>query len=266
MNATGDIVLAAEGLSLNLGGNTLLDGVALQLRAGEVVGIVGPNGAGKSTLLKTLAGVQAPNAGAVLLDGKPVLAMAPVARARVLAWLEQSPVVHWPLVVEQVVALGRLPHGDNDSARIQAVLARALEATDCSALRTRSFHTLSEGEKVRVHLARVLVGEPRIVLADEPIAALDPWHQLQVLDLLRTEAARGTAVALVLHDLQLAARYCDRLLLLNHGRVVACGTPREVLTDAVLAAIWRVDARFDSATLSLTIHGRASASAQSALA
>jgi iron complex transport system ATP-binding protein len=115
---------------------------------------------------------------------------------------------------------------------------------------------LSEGEKMRAHLARVLAGEPRLILADEPIAALDPWHQLQVLELLRSEAARGTGVVLVLHDLQLAARYCDRLLLLDSGRAAACGTPREVLTAQALATIWRIDASVDSATLRIVINGR----------
>ncbi len=256
MNAQAAIVLSADALTVRAGGATLLDAVGVQLHAGEVLGIVGPNGAGKSTLLKVLAGVQAADAGAVLLYGKPLLAVPGSERARRLAYLEQRPFVHWPLKVAQVAGLGRLPHGDLASAAAQKAIDAALNATDTAALHAREFHTLSEGEKMRVHLARVLAGAPQVVLADEPTAALDPWHQLQVLELLRAEAARGTGIMLVLHDLGLAARFCDRLLLLDRGRCVACGTPREVLTKEALATIWRIDATFDSDTLGLMIHGR----------
>ena len=253
MNATPAILLAATGLRVHADDATLLDAVDLQVPAGAVLGIVGPNGAGKSTLLKVVAGVQVPDAGQVLLDGKALADVPATTRARILAYLEQRPFVHWPLTVAQVVGLGRLAHGDEASAHALQVIESVLGATDCLALRTRAFHTLSEGEKVRVHLARALAGAPRVVLADEPIAALDPWHQLQVLDLLRTEAARGTGIAVVLHDLQLAARYCDRLLVLDRGRVVTHGEPRAVLTPDLLAAVWRIDATVDSATLSINI-------------
>ncbi len=256
MSAQRDLVLSADALVVKAGGATLLDSVGVQLHAGEVLGIVGPNGAGKSTLLKVLAGVQAADAGTVLLEGKPLAAIPASARARTLAWLEQRPFVQWPLTVAQVVGLGRLPHGDLDTTAARHAIAAALAATDTLTLQARTFHTLSEGEKMRVHLARALAGAPRIVLADEPTAALDPWHQLQVLELLRAEAARGTGVMLVLHDLGLAARFCDRLLLLDRGRALACGSPRDVLTTSALASIWRIDARFDSDTLSLVITGR----------
>lgn len=251
-------LLSAAGLTVRAGGVTLLDGVDVQLHAGEVLGIVGPNGAGKSTLLKTLAGVQSADAGAVLFHGKPIADMTAGARARQLAYLEQRPSVYWPLTVRQVVGLGRLPHGSVANAQAHHAIDTALTGTDTAILQTRAFHTLSEGEKMRVHLARVLAGTPTLILADEPTAALDPWHQLQILELLRAEAARGTGILLVLHDLGLAARYCDQLLLLDHGRTVACGAPADVLTAATLAAIWRINATFDSAKLSLVIHGRLS--------
>ena len=266
MSTASNILLAASGLTVTADARALLDGVGLQVQAGEVLGVVGPNGAGKSTLLKLLAGVQAPDAGSVLLLNAPLAAMTPSARARTLGYLEQRPQVHWPLTVAQVAGLARLPYGDFGSNGAQRIVNAALEATDTTALRGRAFHTLSEGEKMRAHLARVLAGEPRLILADEPIAALDPWHQLQVLELLRSEAARGTGVVLVLHDLQLAARYCDRLLLLDNGRTAACGTPREVLTAQTLATIWRIDASVDSATLRIVINGRLPAFAQEASA
>ncbi|HEY0961512.1 MAG TPA: ABC transporter ATP-binding protein [Pseudomonadales bacterium] len=256
MNSAPASVLTADALRLEAGGAILLDGIGVQLHAGEVLGVVGPNGAGKSTLLKVLAGVLQPDHGTVLLDGSPLAASQPLARARKLAWLEQRPHVYWPLQVGQVVALGRLPHGDAGTMHARLAVDAALDATATGNLRTRSFHTLSEGEKVRVHLARVLAGAPRIVLADEPVAALDPWHQLHVLELLRAEAARGTAIALVLHDLQHAARFCERLLVLDGGKARAYGTPAEVLDSDLLAQVWRVDATVDSATLRVTIHGR----------
>ena len=256
MSSTPTSLLCASSLTVEAGGAVLLDAVNVELRAGEVLGIVGPNGAGKSTLMKVLAGVLTPGSGTVLFAGKDLMATPPAARARMLAYLEQRPFVHWPLQVAQVVGLGRLPYADIGSQAAQQATAAALAATATDSLQTRAFHTLSEGEKVRVHLARVLAGTPRAVLADEPVAALDPWHQLQVLELLRAEAMRGTGIALVLHDLQLATRFCDRLLVLDRGRVIAHGSPREVLSDALLAAVWRLDASFDSATLGITIHGR----------
>jgi iron complex transport system ATP-binding protein len=261
MSAPAAMLLNASGLTVTAEARALLDDVSLQLHAGEVLGVVGPNGAGKSTLLKVLSGVQSPNTGSVQLLNAPLAATTPSARARVLAYLEQRPQVHWPLSVAQVAGLARLPHDDFGSPVAERIVQAALDATDTTALRARAFHTLSEGEKMRAHLARVLAGSPRVILADEPIAALDPWHQLQVLELLRGEAARGTGVILVLHDLQLAARFCDRLLLLDSGRTAACGTPRDVLTAESLADIWRIDASVDSATLRIVIHGRRNESA-----
>lgn len=264
MMTRNDTVLEARALAYVADGTTLLSNVDLQLHAGEVLGIVGPNGAGKSTLLKLLAGIEVPSSGQVLLDAAPLHASEKTARE--LGWLEQRPQVQWSLQVEQVVALGRLPHGDADTAHAEQSIAHAFATTATDGLRERAFHSLSEGEKVRVHLARVLAAEPRIVLADEPVAALDPWYQLQVLDLLRAEARRGKAVALVLHDLQLAARYCERLLVLDRGTVKACGPAAETLTESLLADVWRIAASFDSATLALTIHGRLPASTQNATA
>jgi iron complex transport system ATP-binding protein len=249
-------LLLADGLTVRTDGVALIANVDLQLQPGEVLGVIGPNGAGKSTLLKALAGVRAVDSGELLLQGKPLHAWSMNARARLLAYLEQRPSVHWPLKVQQVVGFGRLAHNDLAGSYAQQTVEAALASTATTALRERDFHTLSEGEKMRVHLARLLAGEPRIILVDEPTASLDPWHQLQVLDLLRSAAARGAGVVLVMHDLALAARCCDRLLLMHEGRAVVCGAPRDVLDRTRLAAIWRLDAIFDSATLSLVINGR----------
>lgn len=252
----GPTLLEARKLLLQIGKQRLLDGVDLALHAGELLGVIGPNGAGKSTLLKILAGVQTPDSGMLLLNGQPYSALSPRARARQLAWLEQRPTVQWPLRVEQVVALGRLPHGSLHDSAANTAIAAALHGTDTAEFATRAFHTLSEGEKLRVNLARVLAGSPRVLLADEPVAALDPWHQWQVMELLQNLADVGMGVVVVLHDLTLAARFCDRLLLLDHGNCVATGNAEQVLSRAHLAAVYRIDAELDTSRRQLRIDGR----------
>lgn len=255
MNAASNILLAAKHLALQIDARALLTDVSLQLQAGELLGVVGPNGAGKSTLLKMLAGVRAPDSGTLLLDGKAFDSYPAAQRARMLAYLEQRPSVHWPLSVRQVVALGRLPHGELALHGVAAI-DEAMAYTDTAALQQRSFHTLSEGEKMRVNLARVLATQPRLILADEPTAALDPWHQLQVLELLRKLASEGMGILVVLHDLGLAARFCERLVLLDNGRVISSGSPREVLTREHLAGTYHIDAELLPDTLSLVTRGR----------
>jgi iron complex transport system ATP-binding protein len=221
-----------------------------------MLGVIGPNGAGKSSLLKILAGVRTPDSGELNLGDRRFAAVPSSQRARMLAYLEQRPTVYWPLTVRQVVTLGRLPHGHLHGTKAQLAIAAAVAHTDTAALQERSFNTLSEGEKMRVNLARVLATEPEIILADEPTSALDPWHQLQVLDLLRAQAHQGTGILLVLHDLGLAARYCDRVILLDHGRVVASGSPLDVLSPANLAGTYHIDATLASDTLCLITRGR----------
>jgi len=250
------VLLAASSLTVRREGSTLLDQVDLQVKAGEVLGVIGPNGAGKSTLLKVLAGVLQPDAGSLRLLQQPYAAIAPRSRARLLAYLEQRPHVQWPLSVAQVVALGRLPHSGLPDFGGQQALAAAMAATDTSALALREFNTLSEGEKLRVNLARVLATQPQLILADEPVAALDPWHQLQMLELLRTLAAQGLGIVVVLHDLTLAARYCHRLQLLEQGCTVACGTPAEVLSAGHLARVYRVEAALSEDQRYVLLHGR----------
>jgi iron complex transport system ATP-binding protein len=252
----GEVLLEASGLTVRRGDSTLLDQVNLQIRAGEVLGVIGPNGAGKSTLLKVLAGVLQPDAGTLLLRQQPFSASAARSRARQLAYLEQRPQVQWPLTVAQVVLLGRLPHSSLPDASTRQALTAALAATDTAALAERAFNTLSEGEKLRVHLARVLATQPQLILADEPIAALDPWHQLQVLELLRSLAGQGLGIVVVLHDLTLAARYCQRLQLLDQGRTVAMGTPAEVLSSEHLASVYRVAAALSEDQQHVLLHGR----------
>lgn len=212
--------------------------------AGALTGILGPNGAGKSTLLKALAGTL-PTTGQIFLDGQDLHRMDPQERARQIGYLPQDHSLHWPIPVRDVVALGRLPHrtpwrsaSQDDQGRISA----ALRATDVDRLADRPATALSGGERARVHLARVLAGNPRLILADEPVAALDPAHQIAVMDLLRQQARQaGRCVVIVLHDLTLAARYCDHLLLLADGRLIAAGTPAQILRPPVLTPVYGIE-------------------------
>ena len=259
-------LLEAAQITVRYGARNVLDDVSLTVAPGEFVGLVGPNGAGKTTLLRVLAGLAAPAEGFVLLDGGP--APAPRAAARTLAYLPYGAPCYWPLPVRRVVALGRLPHlgpwrrpGPADHAAIES----ALEQAGVAGLAARSLPTLSSGERMRVMVARALAQEPRILLADEPTAALDPYHQLRVLDLLQARAARGSAVLAVLHDLPLAARYCSRLLLLVEGRVVGEGAPDEVLTRERVRDAYGVEVvadRFGARTFHLPAAGPSSVTAE----
>lgn len=234
----------ATGLHLALGGRPVLAGIDLTLAPGELVGLIGPNGAGKTTLLRVLAALQAPDAGTVRYDGLPARQVGRDALARGLAVLMQGDEVQWPLRADHLVALGRLPHRrflGGLSAADEAAVARALDAADAAHLRLRTVGTLSAGERMRVLFARALAVEAPMLFADEPVAALDPFHQLQIMELLQGRARAGAGVLVVLHDLALAGRFCDRLVLLQGGRVLADGAPDSVLTDDHLRRAYAVE-------------------------
>lgn len=239
------VTITIDSLHVALARHPVVRGVSATLEAGTLVGIVGPNGAGKSTLLRAMLGLLPASDGRVLVDDRPVAGMARDAVARRIAYLPQGQTLHWPLTVERLVALGRLPHlapmsklSHADSAAIE----RAIERADVGALRGRVATELSGGERARVLLARALAVEAPALVADEPLAALDPGHQIDVMALLRREAEGGTLVVAVLHDLGMAARYCDRLLLLDGGRLVADGCPLDVLTPVNLRSIYGITA------------------------
>jgi iron complex transport system ATP-binding protein len=235
--------LVADRIGLTLGGNRVLDDVSFAFRPGRVTALLGPNGAGKSTLLACLAALRTPDSGAATLGGVPVQALDRRARAREIGLLPQAADVHWDVDVATLVALGRLPHRGRwgETAEDKAAVARALAATDMTALATRGVERLSGGERGRALLARVLAGEPDWLLADEPLASLDPAHQLDVLARLRAVAAAGSGVVLVLHDLHLAGRVADDAVLLRGGRIVAAGPAEEVLTAPLIGEAYGVE-------------------------
>ncbi len=239
------VTIATDRLVVRLGRHEAVDGVTLNLAPGSLTGIIGPNGAGKSTLIRAMLGLAKPASGHVLIDGQDAAQIARRDIARRIAYLPQGQTLHWPLEVERLVALGRLPHlgpmsrlTDADGAIVEAAMARA----DVRHLRGRIATELSGGERARVLLARALaVGAPALV-ADEPLASLDPGHQFDVMDLLRRESEGGALVVTVLHDLTMAARYCDRLILMDAGRVVADGAPSVVLDESNLRAVYGIAA------------------------
>lgn len=240
------MILAAQNICVRRGAVDALRGASASASAGAVVGLIGPNGSGKSTLLSVLAGLLTPDAGGVMLDGAPLGDFTPTERARRIGYMEQSPVAHWPMTVEKLVMLGRTPHRAAfaaETAEDRDMVEAALLRADVARFRRRSAQELSGGERARVMLARVLAGDPAALLADEPAAGLDPYHQLQLMELLRDLAQEGRAVMVVLHDLTLAMRFCDRLILLERGTAAAEGAPESVLADPAAERVFGVNLR-----------------------
>ena len=220
-------------------GQRLMD-INLNLKAGEMLGVIGANGAGKSTLLHCLAGIQ-DYQGEIRLAGAAIKAMPERQRAQQLGFLPQSSNSAWALTVHDVISLGRLPWNDSNAEAI----TQAAAVAGVDAWLDRQVDQLSGGQQARVWLARVLAGQPRVILADEPVASLDLFQQQNVLRLLRRYAQSGRAVMLSIHDLSLAARYCDRLCLLHEGQLLSRGKPAEVLTSAHLQQAFQIDAHID---------------------
>jgi len=234
--------LSFDQLWLSLRGRAVLRGASGTIPPGQVTVVLGANGAGKSTLLSCLCALRLPDSGTVSLGARPVGTMAPDERARLIGFLPQLADIHWDITVRALVALGRLPHRARGRPGVEdeAAIAAALTLTDCHGLAARKAQRLSGGERARALLARVLAGTPEWVLADEPLANLDPAHQLGALRCFRQAATAGAGVVLVLHDLTLAARIADHLLIMKEGSIIASGSPGEVLTHAVLQAAYGV--------------------------
>jgi iron complex transport system ATP-binding protein len=239
--------IAVRGLVSRRNHAVVLDGIDLAFAGGEVTAIVGPNGAGKTTLLRHLVGLDVPTAGQVELGGQPLASINPVARARTIAYLPQAASAYWPLLARALVALGRLPHGADLSRPTKAADAeavqRALTRVDGLRLADRPIDTLSQGERARMMMARALATEAAIFLADEPVASLDPAYALETMTILRAEAARGACVIVVLHDLGLAARFADRIVVLANHTVAADGPPAIALSAGVIDTAYGVTFR-----------------------
>lgn len=237
-------LLSVRDLHVDLGGTPVLRGVSFDIGEGEVVGLIGPNGAGKSTLLRAAQGLLPVRAGTVETSGQR---FKPGQRAQTVAYLPQEREIAWPLAVEALVGLGRLPHigpfaspGPKDKAAVE----RAMQLAGVAPLRHRAVTRLSGGERARALLARALAQEAPLLLADEPTAGLDPAQQMVVMGIFAGQAAAGRGVVVCLHDLGLAARWCTRLLLLSGGKIVAEGTPQQVLTAEILRAVYGVEVFF----------------------
>jgi len=225
-------LIEARGVTVTIGGRDLLRDVDIAVRAGEIVGLVGPNGAGKSTLLRALSGTRAVE-GTICLRGEAIRGVDRRARARMLAVVEQLPEAPPTITVEALALLGRFPHLGllrRPSRRDQSVVEEAMRRAGCDGLAGRNLGTLSGGERRRAFIARALAQEAVLLLLDEPSANLDAEAQATLFDLLRVLASEGTGILVVVHDLTSAAASCDRLVLLHRGRVLASGTPREVVT------------------------------------
>ncbi len=242
--------LACDTIRVRLGDRPVLDGVTLAFRPGEVAAIVGPNGAGKSTLLTCLAGLCPPDSGGVGLEGRSLSSLPDRERARVIGYLPQTPEIAWRLDVHTFVRLGRTAYRGvfGESPEDAAAIDRALVATRMNAFADRDVTTLSGGERARALIARALAGEPRWLLADEPLTGLDIGHQLDAAALLRAVAKAGTGVVVTLHDLAFAARVADRIIVMAQGRIRADGAPHQALAPDVLADAYGVDARWIDAT------------------
>lgn len=225
-------LLSLQDLTVRRGECPVVDRVSFEVRAGEVVGLLGPNGAGKTTLMRGALGL-------IEATGRSSLAEMPAkARAKAAAWLPQAREIAWPMPVEAVVRLGRLPHGDEGRAAVE----QALERMDLGAMRHRPATELSGGEQARVLIARTLAQEAPLVLADEPVAGLDPAHQIATMQVFQELAREGRGVIVSLHDLGLAVRHCTRLILMRAGQVVADGAPLEVLTPERLREVFHISA------------------------
>jgi iron complex transport system ATP-binding protein len=241
-------LLTFEAIAVDFGQRKVLDGLSGALAPGQVTVILGPNGAGKSTLLALLTGLRRPDRGRVTLGGIDLSDIPPRIRAQRMAFLPQTPEIAWAVEARILVGLGRTPFigalglSADDADHIEA----ALKAADAQDLADRDVSTLSGGERARVLIARALAGNPEWLLADEPLTGLDPAHQLDALALFRDlTRSRGCGVILTLHDLSLAARFADRVLVLSEGRILADGAPDDALTPAVIAAAYGVYARVE---------------------
>ena len=237
--------LEVKGVSVRIKDRTLLEDINFVLKPGEVVSVLGPNGAGKSTLMKIITGERVPTTGRITLNGRSDWPLGQ--QSLMMGVLPQSSSLTFPFSVEEVVLLGRIPCSSHREENLM-ITRKALEKVDAYYLKDRSYTTLSGGERQRVHMARVIAqiwDEPtfgkRYLLLDEPTSALDPAHQQLTLKMARQEADQGIGVMVIMHDLNLAARYSDRIVVLQNGKMAAEGEPYHVLTPEIIKQVFNID-------------------------
>jgi iron complex transport system ATP-binding protein len=239
------MTLLIENLRVELRGRVALDGLGLEARRGELIAVIGPNGAGKTTLLKAVCRL-IPFSGRLEWDGRPLAALSPAERARTLAYLPQGHAIHWPITAREAVTIGRAPFSSNLTRLTRAdeeAVGKAIDAVDAWPFIDRPVTELSGGERARVMLARALAVDAPLILADEPVAALDPAHQLSVMRILSRQAQSGRLVIAVSHDLVLAARFASRVAVLNGGRLAGIGKPRDILTAGLIGDVFGVETK-----------------------
>lgn len=249
-------MLQGTRLSLQIAQRQIVDQVDIDIGDGEMVGLIGPNGAGKTSLLRLLANLQKPDSGHVELNHAAITTINRRQLAQTLGYLEQGAPAHWPLQVRRLVELGRLPYlnpWQSLSAQDRQIVDQAMQQAEVDTLAERIVSTLSGGERLRVLIARMFATQPTVILADEPIAALDPYHQLHTMELFSDHCQRGGSAVIVMHDLNMAARFCHRLVLLDQGRISAEGTPAEVLQPERLASVYGIQTELVEHSSGLTV-------------
>lgn len=246
--------LSLKNISIETGHKTLVADASLQLNPGDLIALIGPNGAGKTSLIRGALGLEKLSAGSAAIDGQNTQSMSAASRARMVAYLPQIRPLAWPNQVRDVVALGRFTHGarlGNLTANDAQAVDGAMAQCDIAHLANRRADTLSGGESARMHCARAFAAGAPLLVADEPVAALDPRHQLQVMGLIARYVANGGGAMVVLHDIALAARYATQLIWMKEGRIAAAGTPEDTLTQARMADVFGVDARVTDGMVTL---------------
>ncbi len=240
------MLIETKNLNLQIGSKQLLKDVSISIAQGEIIGLIGPNGAGKSTLLKVLANIMPADSGSYSFAQQAIGDYNEKQFAQQVGYLAQNATAHWPLQVQRLIELGRLPYQSfrqklttQDKQSIQAAIAK----TGVAHLLDRVVTTLSGGEQTRVFLARLFASQPQVIFADEPIAALDPYHQLHIMEILRDHAKNGGTVVVVMHDINLASRFCDKMILMQEGQIRSFGTINELLVDDVLPDTFRIKLR-----------------------
>ncbi|MCI4645354.1 MAG: ABC transporter ATP-binding protein [Hyphomonadaceae bacterium] len=248
------VELITRDLTVKAADAVLVQEADMRLAPGELIALLGPNGAGKTSLLRAALGLEKRAGGTATLDGADTAHLSPMQRARLVAYLPQQRPLAWPNTVRDVVALGRYAYGAAPG-RLSAADAAAVEAAiaqcDLSDLAGRETDTLSGGELARVHCARAFASETPLLIADEPVAALDPRHQFRVMDIVRDFVAKGGGALVVLHDIALAARYASRMVWMKQGRIIADGRPEETLTEQRMADVYGVRARIAGRTVEI---------------